>query len=184
MRVSILREVPPRPPTRYNKSMRKPIIGVMGPGSSATNQDVQNALELGKLIAQQDWVLLTGGRNSGVMDAVNKGAKSADGLTVGIMFDQDNSKISKFVDIPVMTSMGSARNNINALTSDIVIACGTIAPGTLSEIALALKGSKQVVLLNDDPDAKHFLGKVGQDNVSFAASPEDAIEITKNLLQP
>lgn len=164
--------------------MRKPIIGVMGPGSSATKEDTKNAYELGRLIAQQDWVLLSGGRNSGVMDAVSKGAKSADGLTVGIMFDLNESKISEYVDIPIMTSMGSARNNINALTSDVVIACGTVAPGTLSEIALALKGGKQVVLLGDDPDAKHFLSKVGRANISFAVSPEDAIEITKKLLQP
>ncbi len=65
--------------------MKKIIIGVMGPGEQATATDLQNAYELGKLIAQQGWVLLTGGRNVGVMDAANQGAKSANGLTVGIL---------------------------------------------------------------------------------------------------
>lgn len=133
--------------------MRKTIIGVMGPGDKATKQDKENAFELGKLIAQENWVLLSGGRNSGVMDAVNKGARSADGLTIGIMPDTDEAKISEGVDIPIFTDMGSARNNINVPSSNVVVACGTVAPGTLSEIALALKGKKNVVLLNSDADA-------------------------------
>lgn len=49
--------------------MRKIVIGVMGPGDNATPSDLQNAYELGKSIAQEGWVLLTGGRNVGVMDA-------------------------------------------------------------------------------------------------------------------
>ena len=65
--------------------MRKIIIGVMGRGENATANDLQNAYILGQLIAKQGWVLLTGGRNVGVMDAVSKGAKSADGLTIGIL---------------------------------------------------------------------------------------------------
>jgi len=44
--------------------MRKIIIGVIGPGENATATDLHNAYELGKLIAQQGWVLLTGGRNA------------------------------------------------------------------------------------------------------------------------
>ena len=54
--------------------MRKIIIGVMGSGEKAKAIDVQNAYELGKLIAQEGWVLLTGGRNVGVMEAANQGA--------------------------------------------------------------------------------------------------------------
>jgi len=163
--------------------MRKIIIGVMGPGSSASYQDKQNAFELGKLIADEGWVLLSGGRNSGVMDAVSKGAKSADGLTIGIMFDMNESKISEFVDIPIMTDMGSARNNINVLTSSVVVACGSIAPGTLSEIALAIKGGKQVVLLGQDSEAQKFLTTIGKDCVSVVANPEDAIAVVRKLLK-
>ncbi len=65
--------------------MKKIIIGVMGPGEKATVTDVQNAYELGKFIAQKGWVLLTGGRNVGVMDAANKGAKSVNGLTASYL---------------------------------------------------------------------------------------------------
>jgi Predicted Rossmann fold nucleotide-binding protein len=65
--------------------MKKTIIGIMGPGESATSTDLENAYQLGQLIAEAGWILLTGGRNVGVMDAANKGAKSANGLTVGIL---------------------------------------------------------------------------------------------------
>ena len=44
----------------------KTIIGVMGPGEKAKEIDLQNAYLIGKLIAQQNWILLTGGRNIGV----------------------------------------------------------------------------------------------------------------------
>ncbi len=40
----------------------KTIIGVMGPGAEATEKDIRDAYSLGKLIAQNEWVLLTGGR--------------------------------------------------------------------------------------------------------------------------
>lgn len=162
--------------------MRKIIIGVMGPGEKASEQDNKNAFELGKLIAQENWVLLSGGRNSGVMDAVNKGAKSASGLTIGIMPDTDEAKISEAVDVPIITDMGSARNNINVLSSNVVVACGTIAPGTLSEIALALKGKKKVVLLNSDTDAQKFLQKIGGENVIFVPSPQEAINAIKEFM--
>ncbi|MEB3178088.1 MAG: hypothetical protein VKL59_03465 [Nostocaceae cyanobacterium] len=46
--------------------MRKIIIGVMGLGEKAKETDLQNAYELGKIIAQQGWVLLIAGRNVGV----------------------------------------------------------------------------------------------------------------------
>ncbi|MGV0105294.1 P450 cytochrome [Nostoc sp. DSM 114160] len=126
--------------------MRRIIIGVMGRGENATANDLQNAYILGQLIAKQGWILLTGGRNVGVMDAVSKGAKSADGLTIGILPGKNQDGISSWVDIAIFTDMGNSRNNINVLSSDLVIACG-IGAGTASEIALALKANKQVILL-------------------------------------
>ena len=138
--------------------MRKIIIGVMGVGEKATSNDLENAYELGKKIAQQGWVLLTGGRKAGVMDAASQGAKSVDGLTIGILPGKDDEGISEAVDIAIFTDMGNARNNINVLSSDVIIACG-IGAGTVSEIALALKSGKKVILLNDDVESKVFFSK-------------------------
>src|SRR6476469_6847830 len=103
--------------------MPKVVIGVMGPGTTATAADLQNAYEVGQLIAAAGWVLLTGGRNSGVMHAASQGAQQAGGLTVGILPTADRAMMSDAVDIAVLTDMGSARNNINVLSSQVVIAC-------------------------------------------------------------
>ena len=104
----------------------KPVVGVMGSGKSDRPQDTVTAFELGKAIAENGWILLSGGRKSGVMEAVNEGAKSVAGaaLTIGIVPDSDKRQLSDYVDVGIVTGMGSARNNINILSSDVVIACG------------------------------------------------------------
>ncbi|MBD2430904.1 MULTISPECIES: TIGR00725 family protein [Fischerella] len=161
--------------------MRKKIVGVMGPGDKATEVDVQHAYRLGELIAQQGWILLTGGRKSGVMDAVNKGAKSANGLTIGILPTDHQKDISEAVDIAIFTDMGNARNNINVLSSDVIIACG-MGAGTVSEVALALKANKQVILLNNDAESKIFFKKLSPENVHVVESVSEAIAIVQKIL--
>jgi uncharacterized protein (TIGR00725 family) len=160
---------------------RKILIGVMGPGSGASEVDRTNAYELGKLIAQQGWVLLTGGRNTGVMDAANQGAKAANGLTVGILPTVSDRGISDAVDIAIFTDMGSARNNINVLSSHVVIACG-MGAGTASEVALALKANKSVILLSHPPESQQFFKSLSAERVFIAQTPVDAIAIVKDLL--
>jgi uncharacterized protein (TIGR00725 family) len=162
--------------------MRKPIIGVMGSGEKAREVDMKTAFELGSLIARQNWVLLSGGRNNGVMDAVNKGANSSGGLTVGIMPTKDNELISDAVDVAIITDMGSARNNINVLSSDIIVACGMGGAGTASEIALALKGNKPVILLNNSEESRQFFRKIGGTLIHEANSARQTIEIAASLL--
>ncbi|NER46863.1 MAG: TIGR00725 family protein [Symploca sp. SIO1A3] len=160
--------------------MRKTIIGVMGPGNPPTEIDLHRAYRLGQLIAQEGWVLLTGGRKVGVMDAASKGAQVAGGLTVGILPDDNTSEISEAVDIAIITNMDSARNNINVLSSDVVIACG-MGTGTASEVALALKNGKQVVLLTDDQDSQRFFTNLSPEQVFLVNSPEAAIKLVKEL---
>ncbi|AFZ30271.1 hypothetical protein Glo7428_1715 [Gloeocapsa sp. PCC 7428] len=160
---------------------RKTIIGVMGPGEQATEHDLQNAYQLGYLIAQQGWILLTGGRNVGVMEAANQGAKAAQGLTVGILPGNDTSGVSAAVDIAIVTDMGNARNNINVLSSDVVIACG-MGAGTASEIALAIKSNKPIILLNDDLNSQDFFQKIAPKNIFIAHSVDEAIALTQNIL--
>ncbi len=163
--------------------MKKIIIGVMGPGEQATANDLQNAYELGKLIAQQGWVLLTGGRNAGVMDAASRGAKSENGLTIGILPGNNTNGISAAVDIAIITDLGNARNNINVLSSDVVIACG-MGAGTASEIALALKSNRKVILLNGSKESKVFWKKISPESVYVAESLGDAIAVAKEIVIP
>jgi uncharacterized protein (TIGR00725 family) len=161
--------------------MRKIIIGVMGPGEKATTNDLQNAYQLGEIIAQQGWILLTGGRNVGVMEAASQGAKSANGLILGILSNNQQVGISEAVDITIFTDMGNARNNINVLSSNVVIACG-MGAGTASEIALALKGNKPVILLTDDVESKSFFQKLSPENVYIVENVKDAIATAKSLI--
>lgn len=161
--------------------MRKTIIGVMGPGKQATAADLQNAYQLGQLIAQKGWVLLTGGRNVGVMDAASIGAKSANGLTIGILPGDNSEGVSEAVDIAIATDLGNARNNINVLSSDIVIACG-MGAGTASEIALALKANKQVILLSSDRATQSFFESLSTQKVYLVNSPDLAINIASSIL--
>jgi len=161
--------------------MRKIAIGVMGTGENATDSDRTSAYELGKAIALQGWVLLTGGRNTGVMNAASRGAKSADGLTIGILPGNDTNDVSKAVDIAIVTGMGNARNNINVLSSDVIIACGTGA-GTVSEIALALKANKPVILLNPETESQNFWQKLSPKNIFVVSNVEVAIATIKTLI--
>ncbi|PNH02218.1 hypothetical protein TSOC_011833 [Tetrabaena socialis] len=78
---------------------RKPIIAVMGPGKTERHTEpvdkhVDLALELGKQIGAHGWLLLTGGRNVGVMDAACRGAKSSGGTTIGILPGPDFTDLS------------------------------------------------------------------------------------------
>ena len=161
--------------------MKKIIIGIMGPGDSATSTDLENAYQLGKFIAEAGWILLTGGRNVGVMEAANKGAKAANGLTVGILPGNDTRGISEAVDIAIVTDMGNARNNINILSSDVIIACG-MGTGTASEIALALKADKSVILLNENAESQLFFKSLGNFNIFVVNNAVEAMNQAREIL--
>ena len=124
------------------------IVGVMG-GADATDDVARKACELGALIAGQGWILLNGGRDAGIMAASARGAAEAGGITVGILPDTDSRHAARNIQIAICTGMGSARNVINVLSSDVVVACPGGA-GTLSEIALALKHGKTVITMDFD----------------------------------
>jgi uncharacterized protein (TIGR00725 family) len=154
----------------------------MGAGENARAIDVRNAFALGSAIADEGWIVLTGGRNRGVMDAASKGAKVAGGLTVGILPTNDRRTISAAVDVAIMTDMGSARNYINVLTSDVIVACGAGGAGTASEIALALKSDKFVVLFNGSKESRAYFKKIGGRLVLEADSVARTVELIRLLL--
>jgi uncharacterized protein (TIGR00725 family) len=159
---------------------RKKIVAVVGPGEGASDADIALGRELGKLIAQRGWILFSGGRAVGVMDAANKGAKAAGGLTVGII-PMTRDEISEAVDIAVMTDMGSARNNIIVLSGDAVISCGIGGAGTAAEIALALKAKKHVVLLGESEAGQGHFMTIGRELVHTAATAVEAVDIVNAL---
>jgi uncharacterized protein (TIGR00725 family) len=150
-------------------------IGVMGPGSCDAEL-WDRAHETGRRIASAGAILVCGGRG-GVMEAAAAGARQAGGVTVGILPGEDASDANPYIDIPIVTGMGNARNAINVLTSQAIIAIGG-AYGTLSEIALALKCGIPVVLLSSwklEPSE----GKLPE--IPEASTPEEAVKLALEL---
>ncbi len=160
--------------------MRRPIIGIMGAGDGASERDLRNAEELGRLVAAEGWIVLTGGRPGGVMDAASRGAREAGGLVLGIL-PSERGGVSDHVDVAVFTGMGHARNVINVLTSTVVVACGITGAGTASEAALALKGRKPLILLAPGPEAETFFRNLDK-SVLVARDPREAIELVRDAL--
>ncbi|MBE0476436.1 MAG: DNA-binding protein [Coriobacteriia bacterium] len=117
-----------------------------GVGSEGVTADAER---LGELIASRGWVVLTGGRDAGVMAAASRGAKRAGGLVVGVLPGVDLAGTARDIDVPILTGMGDARNVVNVLSSRVVVVLPGEA-GTLSEAALALKADRPVVTLGFD----------------------------------
>lgn len=161
--------------------IRKIIIGVMGGGKIVNAGDYEVAYRLGGLIAREGWVLLNGGRASGIMEASARGAKENGGLTIGILPGTAAGWASEYIDIPILTGAGLARNYINVLTSKVVVALPG-RTGTISEIALALNIGKKVISLNFDlgPLFKKY---EEEKQLIYAERPKEVIDLIKKLLK-
>lgn len=161
--------------------MAKTIIGIMGPGENATPDENEMAYMLGRAVAEQGWIVLTGGRSFGIMDAAMRGAHEAKGLTIGILPNDNSTNSSEHADIKIMTGMGSARNVINILSSHIIVVIG-MAAGTASEVALALKTNKKVILLQQDEITIRFFKNIGSYKVMIANTVDETMALMKDYL--
>jgi len=121
---------------------KRPVIAVIG-GRKEGRALLKEAEESGRLIAERGAILVSGGLN-GVMEAASKGAKSAGGLTIGILPQDHKKEANKYIDVAVATGLGIGRNVIIARAADALIAIGG-EYGTLSEIAFALQLAKPVI---------------------------------------
>ena len=82
------------------------------------------------------------------MAAVSKAACEQGGLTLGILPGESKAEAAPGITIPIPTGMGSARNNINVLASDLVVVIAfNLGPGTLSEYALAKKAGRPILVI-------------------------------------
>ena len=69
------------------------------------------AEETGNLLAMNGYAVICGGLG-GVMEAVCKGAKTSNGLTIGILPGENPADANPFVDIAIASGMGISRNLI------------------------------------------------------------------------
>lgn len=117
-------------------------VAVVGPGEATADQE-RVAHGAGRALAERGAVVVCGGLG-GVMAAACRGARSANGMTLGILPGHDRSEANQWVEIAVATGLGELRNGLIVRTADAVIAVGG-GHGTLSEVALALKAGLPVI---------------------------------------
>ncbi len=138
------------------KNKSNPIIGVIGQGQSCSDELLQLAEQVGAEIAKKKSIVICGGLG-GVMEAACRGAKKEGGLTIGVLPGTRKTDANSWIDLPIVTGIGEARNSVIVRTADGLIAIGG-QYGTLSEIAFALKFSKPIVGLEtwqNIPDMVH-----------------------------
>jgi uncharacterized protein (TIGR00725 family) len=148
----------------------KVYIGVVG--QHAPEEPILTlAYRVGRGIAERGGVLLCGGLG-GVMEAACRGAKEAQGVTIGILPGDSPSLANPYVDFAIATGLGEARNFVLVSASSALIACGGQA-GTLSEIALALRMGKILAGVHTWKIEDH---RGQKDFFPSFKSPEEAVE--------
>lgn len=154
------------------------ICGSDGDDGNLTEETLGVAEEIGRLVAIRGGVIVCGG-HGGVMEASCRGAKSKDGITVGIM-PYDKSGANSFVDIAIPTGVGYIRNYFVSGTGDVTIAiCGRW--GTLNEIAYRMINRQPLILIKGSGGVVDQIirGEIMQDVESHyvvAETAEEAVE--------
>lgn len=144
-------------------------VAVIG-GRQPSAQEVRLAEEVGGELAKEGAILVCGGLG-GIMEAACKGAQAEGGMTIGILPGESRQAANRYVQIPIATGIGYARNAAVVKSAQAVIAIGG-SYGTLSEIGHALQSGIPVISLNTWSLSKN--GK--QDNSIIAAqSPTEAV---------
>jgi uncharacterized protein (TIGR00725 family) len=169
--------------------VRKRALAVCGSGHCGPDVAAL-AQELGRLVVQQGWVLVCGGKG-GVMEAACRGGQQArvegaGGLVLGIVPEARADAANPFCDVVIPTGMGYARNVMVVLSADVVVLVGG-SSGTLSEAAFAWQFGKPLIAL---APAGGWAGRLAgtaiderrQDTVLSAATPEQAVTLAQGLM--
>ncbi|OGO22141.1 MAG: TIGR00725 family protein [Chloroflexi bacterium RBG_16_50_9] len=160
----------------FKTTSRKIFITVIG-GSECSPQIALMAEEVGREIARHGAILVCGGLG-GVMEAACKGACAEGGLTVGVLPGESRRTANPYVQIPIVTGIGYARNVAVVKSGQVVIAIDG-SYGTLSEIGHALQSGIPVIGLNT-----WSLQSDGKEDRSIirAENPKDAVKKALEVL--
>ena len=155
---------------------KKKLIAIIG-GGQCSAKEAKLAEEIGRELARRGAALICGGLG-GVMEAACKGASSEGGLTIGILPGDSHQAANPYVQIPIVTGLGYARNVAVVKSAQAVIAIGG-SYGTLSEIGHALQSGIPVIGLNT-----WSLSRNGQQDNSIipAQSPAEAVDKALELI--
>ena len=154
----------------------KKFIAVIGGGQCST-EEARLAEEVGRELAKRGVILVCGGLG-GVMEAACRGASLEGGITIGILPGDNRQAANDYVQIPIITGIGYARNIIVVKSAQAVIAIGG-SYGTLSEISHALQSGIPIIGLNTWALSKNGL----EDNsIIPAQSSAEAVGKALNLI--
>lgn len=154
---------------------KKRIIAVIG-GGQPTSRETKLAEKVGRELARHGAILVCGGLG-GVMEAACKGASAEGGITIGILPGENRQSANPYVQIPIATGLGYARNAAVAKSAQAVIAIGG-SYGTLTEIGYALQTGIPVIGLNTWTISRNDK----QDkSIIPAESPAEAVEMALEL---
>lgn len=155
---------------------KKRFVAVIG-GAQASQQEIRLAEEVGRKLAKKGVVLVCGGLG-GVMEAACRGASSEGGLTIGILPGENRRAANSYVQIPIVTGIGYARNVAVVKSAQAVIAIGG-SYGTLSEIGHALQSGIPVIGLGTWSLSKN--GKANS-SIALAQNPTEAVDMALELI--
>ncbi len=164
---------------------KRQILVVGNNTNGCTTKHEKIAYEVGVEIAKSDSVLITGGLG-GVMTAASHGAHDANGLTIGIIPQDDATMANEFCDIVIPTGMGLTRDFLNALTADGIIIVGG-GSGTLSEVCAAYMYKKPMVAIRNiggsiEPYIDGFLDHRENIKIIGVDTPQDAVKKILELI--
>ena len=168
-----------------NMVKKRQILVIGNNTNGCTSKHEKIAYEVGIEIAKSNSVLITGGLG-GVMAAAAHGAHDANGLTVGIIPQNDATLANEFCDIVIPTGMGLARDFVNALTADGVIIVGG-GSGTLSEVCASYMYKKPMVAIRNlkssiEPYIDGFLDHRENIKIIGSDTPQDAVKKILELI--
>jgi hypothetical protein len=172
---------------------KKVQIGVIGPdiGTYPKGKRARETLEraaelLGRLIAERGAVLFTGG-TGGTMKAACRGAKRANGITVGFP-GRDRFSSNPYIDIEVLTDIDAGSFMFAGLLGCDALIVLPGGAGTLSELCLAYrKGKPCIVIKGFNKQYDGFTGGYldGTEKVAIlgAQDPKEAVKLAFETLK-
>jgi len=175
------------------KLSRKLQIGVMGSTADLkySKKNEKLAKELGFWIAKKGAVLIFGAEKDydSLATVACRGAKKANGLTVGITYDKGLDVYEKNTDVVIATGLvrGGGRELTLALSCDAIIAVSG-GSGTLNEIAVAYQANIPVVVLRGSGGWSDKLSGIYLDNrkrikIEIAKTSKEAVEMAIKLAE-
>lgn len=179
--------------TKMKKLWQIGVIGSAGAEEYPEKMGIENknlllAQEIGRALAQNNCVVVTGGKG-GIMEAAARGAKMAKGQTVGIISGTNRFGSNDFTDIEVVSGSAGAGFDefllVMMIDALIVIDGGA---GTLEEMTIAYRNKKPIVVLSQSGGwaeklAGSFLDKRETIKIESAENAKQAVAKALKLAQ-